>query len=110
LDAQQEASISPTIIIQQTIIMKLVMKFISRYLNTEYSEMMEFAKGGFLKSTIKINPYKIGMNLYIILIIYVVTFIGCDVFEKYQDKKYIKRTAQQILETPNLIQNEKSFK
>lgn len=90
--------------------MKLVMRFISRYLNTEYSEMMEFAKGGFLKSTIKINPYKIGMNLYIILIIYVVTFISCDVFEKYQDKKYIKRTAQQILETPNLIQNEKSLK
>lgn len=86
------------------------MRFISKYLNTEFLGMMVFAKGGFLKSTIKINPYKIGMNLYIILIIYVVTFIGCDVFEKYQDKKYIKRTAQQILETPNFIQNEKSFK
>ena len=110
MDAQQEASISPTIIIQQTIIMKLVMKFISRYLNTEFLGMMVFAKGGFLKSTIKINPYKIGMNLYIILIIYVVTFIGCDIYEKYQDKKYIKKTAQQILETPNLIQNEKSLK
>ena len=55
----------------------------------------------------KVNPYEIGMNFYIILIIYVVTFIGCDVFEKHQEKKYIKRTAQQILETPNLIQNEK---
>jgi hypothetical protein len=110
LDAQQEASISPTIIILQIIIMRLVMRFISKYLNTEFLGMMVFAKGGFLKSTIKINPYKIGMNLYIILIIYVVTFIGCDVFEKYQDKKYIKRTAQQILETPNFIQNEKSLK
>jgi hypothetical protein len=55
----------------------------------------------------KVNPYEIGINFYIILIIYVVTFIGCDIYEKYQDKKYIKRTAQQILETPNLIQNEK---
>ena len=90
--------------------MKLVMRFISRYLNTGYSETMEFVKGGFLKSTIKINPYKVGMNLYIILIIYVVTFISCDIYEKYQDKKYIKNTAQEILETPNLIQNEKSFK
>lgn len=60
--------------------------------------------------SIKINPYEIGMNLYIILIIYVVTFISCDIYEKYQDKKYIKKTAQEILETPNLIQNEKSFK
>ena len=55
----------------------------------------------------EVNPYEIGMNFYIILIIYVVTFIGCDIFEKHQEKKYIKRTAQQILETPNLIQNEK---
>ena len=55
----------------------------------------------------KVNPYEIGLNFYIILIIYVVTFIGCDIFEKHQEKKYIKRTAQQILETPNLIQNEK---
>ena len=72
--------------------------------------MMEFVKGGFLKSIIKINPYKVGMNLYIILIIYVVTFISCDIFEKYQDKKHIKKIAQEILENPNLIQNEKSFK
>lgn len=55
----------------------------------------------------KVNPYEIGMNFYIILIIYVVTFIGCDIYEKYQDKKHIKNTAQDILETPNLIQNEK---
>lgn len=55
----------------------------------------------------KVNPYEIGMNFYIILIIYVVTFIGCDIYEKHQDKKYIKRTAQEILETPNIFQNEK---
>jgi len=55
----------------------------------------------------KVNPYEIGMNFYIILIIYVVTFISCDIYEKYQDKKYIKKTAQEILETPNIFQNEK---
>jgi hypothetical protein len=51
---------------------------------------------------IKLNPYKIGMNFYIILIVFVVTLFGCKTFEKYDQKRKIKQEAQEILNTPNL--------
>jgi len=50
----------------------------------------------------KINPYKIGMNFYIILIVFVLTLLGCKTFENYQDKVKLKQDAQNVLQTPDL--------
>jgi hypothetical protein len=51
---------------------------------------------------IKLNPYKIGMNFYIILIVFVITFLGCKTFEKYDQKRKIKQEVEEMLNPPNL--------
>jgi hypothetical protein len=51
----------------------------------------------------KLNPYQIGMNFYIILIILILTFVGCKEFERWKEKKEI----EQILQTPDLTKNKK---
>jgi len=51
---------------------------------------------------LKFDPYKTGINFYIILITIVFTFLGCKSFEKYQERQQIKRQAEDILNTPNL--------
>lgn len=53
----------------------------------------------------KLNPYKIGMNFYIILIVFVLTLLGCKTFEKYQDKKIFKQDAANVLQTPDLTKH-----
>jgi hypothetical protein len=50
----------------------------------------------------KINPYKIGMNFYIILIVFTITFLGSKTFERIEERKQFKQQAQDILNTPNL--------
>jgi hypothetical protein len=55
----------------------------------------------------KINPYKIGMNFYIILITFVFTFLGCKTFEKYDEQQKMKRIAESIWNTPDLTRNKK---
>lgn len=55
----------------------------------------------------KINPYKIGMNFYIILITFVFTFVGCKTFEKYDDKMKMQKMAEGVLNTPDLTTNKK---
>lgn len=50
----------------------------------------------------KINPYKIGMNFYIILIVFTITFLGCKTFERIEERNKFKQQAQDILNTPNL--------
>lgn len=53
----------------------------------------------------KLNPYKIGMNFYIILIVFVLTVLGCKTFEKVQDKIKLKQDAANVLQTPDLTKN-----
>lgn len=55
----------------------------------------------------KLNPYKIGMNFYIILIVSIVTFIGCKTFEKHDEKNKMKRMVEQVLNTPDLTTHRK---
>jgi hypothetical protein len=50
----------------------------------------------------KINPYKLGMNFYIILIISVVVFIGCKTFEKLEDERRFKKDVESFFQTPDL--------
>lgn len=50
----------------------------------------------------KLNPYKIGMNFYIILIVFTFTIIGTKTFQRWEDKRQIEKQAQEILNTPNL--------
>lgn len=47
---------------------------------------------------IKLNPYKIGMNFYIILIVFVITFLGCKTFDKYDEKRKIKQEVEEMFE------------
>jgi high-affinity Fe2+/Pb2+ permease len=51
----------------------------------------------------KIDPYKIGMNFYIILIVFILTLLGCKTLERWNDERTIKNQVEQILQTPNLI-------
>jgi|SanBayMetagenome_1026888.scaffolds.fasta_scaffold356942_1 hypothetical protein len=51
---------------------------------------------------IKLNPYKIGMNFYIILIVFVLTLLGCKTFEKYDEKRKIKQEVEEIFNHKNL--------
>lgn len=44
-------------------------------------------------------PYIIGMNFYIILIVFVLTFIGCKTFEKYEEKE--NKMSKKSLTTKN---------
>jgi len=53
----------------------------------------------------KINPYKTGMNFYIILIVFVFTFLGSKTFEKYDEQQKMKRIAESIWNTPDLTRN-----
>jgi len=55
----------------------------------------------------KINPYKTGMNFYIILIVFVFTFLGSKTFEKYDEQQKMKRIAESIWNTPDLTNNKK---
>jgi hypothetical protein len=50
----------------------------------------------------KLNPYKIGINFYTILIVFVLTFLGCKTFENYQDKIKHKQDIENVLQTPDL--------
>jgi hypothetical protein len=50
----------------------------------------------------KINPYKAGINFYIILIVFTFTILGCKTFEKIQEQNTINRQAKEILNTPDL--------
>jgi hypothetical protein len=52
----------------------------------------------------KINPYKTGLNFYIILIVFTFTILGCKTFQQWNDHRIIKQEAKNILNTPNLIQ------
>ncbi len=47
-------------------------------------------------------PYIIGMNFYIILIVFVVTLLGCKTFEKYDENRKIKQEVEAIFKTPKL--------
>lgn len=47
---------------------------------------------------IELNPYNIGMNFYIILIVFVTTFLGCKTFEKYEERRKLKQEAKEIIE------------
>lgn len=53
----------------------------------------------------KLNPYKIGMNFYIILIVFTFTLLGCKTFEKWEQENKIKKQASDILQTPDLTKN-----
>jgi len=55
----------------------------------------------------KINPYKIGMNFYIILIVFTLTFLGCKTFEKWDVERKIKNEVEQMLQTPDLTGTKK---
>ena len=55
----------------------------------------------------KINPYKIGKNFYIILIVFVFTFLGSKTFEKYDERQKMKRIAESIWNTPDLTKTKK---
>ncbi len=55
----------------------------------------------------KINPYKIGMNFYIILIAFVLTFIGCKTFENYDERMKMRKIAESVLNTPDLTKTKK---
>jgi len=50
----------------------------------------------------KLDPYKIGMNLYIILIVFVLTLLGCKTFQKWEDKAKFKQDIENVLQTPDL--------
>jgi hypothetical protein len=60
-----------------------------------------------MQHTMKINPYKIGMNFYIILIVFVLTLLGCKTFENVQDRIRIKQDANNVLQTPDLTKTKK---
>ncbi len=55
----------------------------------------------------KIDPYKIGINFYVILIVFVFTFLGCKTFEKYDERMKMRNLAEDILNTPDLTKNKK---
>jgi len=50
----------------------------------------------------KLNPYKLGINFYIILIVFVLTLLGCKTFEKYDEKQKIKQEVEEIFNPKNL--------
>jgi hypothetical protein len=45
------------------------------------------------------------MNFYIILIVFVLTVLGCKTFENVQDKIKLKQDAANVLQTPDLTKN-----
>jgi high-affinity Fe2+/Pb2+ permease len=55
----------------------------------------------------KLNPYKIGMNFYIILIVFTLTLLGCKTFEKWDGERKIKNEVEQMFQTPDLTGNKK---
>jgi hypothetical protein len=55
----------------------------------------------------KINPYQIGMNFYIILIVFTITFLGCKTFEKWDGERKIKNEVEQMFQTQDLTINKK---
>ena len=42
------------------------------------------------------------MNFYIILIVTTITFFGCKLIEKHDEKRQFKKDVESILQTPNL--------
>jgi len=50
----------------------------------------------------KINPYKLGLNIYIILVVSVFIFIGCRSLEKREERNAMRQAAEDILNTPDL--------
>lgn len=55
----------------------------------------------------KLNPYQIGMNFYIILIVFTLTFLGCKTFEKWDGERKIKNEVEQMFQTPDLTGKKK---
>jgi len=47
-------------------------------------------------------PYIIGMNFYIILIVFVLTLLGCKAFERYDENRKVKQEVEEIFDTPKL--------
>ena len=53
----------------------------------------------------RLNPYKIGIVFYSVLVISVFFLIGCDTLVKYQQREIMKKEAENILNTPNIKKN-----
>lgn len=51
----------------------------------------------------KINPYKIGMIMYSLLILFVITMVSCSTIRKQKERYMIRMDANNILNTPNLM-------
>jgi len=50
-----------------------------------------------------INPYKIGIYFYILLILSVISLLGCKTLGRYYEEVTIKQQAKEILNSPKLI-------
>jgi len=48
------------------------------------------------------NDIDDDMNMYIILLVCSMTFLGCKTYEHFRDEQEIKKIAKEILNTPNL--------
>jgi hypothetical protein len=55
----------------------------------------------------KLTPYQIGMNFYIILIVFTITILGCKTFEKWDGERKIKNEVEQMFQTKDLTGNQK---
>lgn len=53
----------------------------------------------------RLNPYKIGIVFYSVLVISVFFLIGCETLAKYQQRERMKKEAEDILNTPNIKKN-----
>lgn len=45
------------------------------------------------------------MNLYFIIAVITLTFLGCKAFEVYEDNKVVKKEVEQMLDHPDLTSN-----
>lgn len=51
----------------------------------------------------KIDPYKTGIIVYSLLILFVITMISCSTIRKQKERYMIRMDANNILNTPNLM-------
>lgn len=51
----------------------------------------------------KIDPYKTGLIMYSLLILFVITMISCSTIRKQKERYMIIMDANNILNTPNLM-------
>lgn len=47
------------------------------------------------------------MNFYIILIVFVFTFLGCKTFENYEERMKMRKLAESVWNTPDLTKTKK---